>query len=67
MSGGHGHDDHGHGGGGGGSNAMGECLFWYCTETKGAAHGLAGMFYETFLGIFWWGSGGGGWHDHGHH
>lgn len=67
MSWGHWHDDHGHGGGSG-SNTLGECLFGHCTEVKWAAHGLAGMFYTSFLGIFDGGGGGGWWHhDHGHH
>lgn len=68
MSWGHWHEDHGwHGGWDGGGNAMWECMFWYCKEVGSAAHGVTSMFYETFLGIFWW-SGGSGWHDsHGHH
>lgn len=67
MSWGHWHDDHGHGGSTSWSNALGECLFWYTKETASAATWITNMFYSTFLGIFWWGGGGWGWHDHGHH
>ena len=65
--GGHGHESQGWHGSSDSSNAMWECMFGYCKEVSGAAHGITSMFNFAFLGIFGWGGGWGGHDSHGHH